>query len=250
MNVKDYRKQVEAELSAGVTPAAAGPPEAAPPQQNWDEAIRRLADPTVAVDVRKEAAQLLQAGTFLGAQFSEYRPRYVAALRTAATDADPELRRSALDVLVNFSDEFARQKLVEGLQGTGEELVPPAAALGLLARDDHLSASAVARELLGKSVDFHTRAQAVRVLGSDPGAKELLSGLMNDKTEFREVRRASAVALRGLDNDAFEKNAREILRDGSDFSDIKATVGGALERAGVRIDIDRTSFDEGSRTEE
>jgi HEAT repeat protein len=180
--------------------------------------------------------QLLQAGTFLGAQFAPLRPEYIAALRAAATAVDPELRRSALDVLVNMKDEFARKKLLEGLQGIGEALVPPAAALGLLARDDHGSASAIARDLLTKSADGAIRAQAARVLGSDPGATELLSEIMNDKMEFREVRRASAVALKSLNPKLFEQGALDILKDGDDFKEIKSTVGGALGRDGISFD--------------
>ena len=237
MNVKEYRRQIESQLNAAAVPEAAGADlaSAAAPQQRWAEAIRQLADPHLDPEARKAALQVLQAGTFLGSQFAPLRADYVAALRTAATGAAADLRRSALDVLVNLKDEFARQKLVEGLRGIGEALVPPAAALGLLARDDHSSASAIARDLLNRAADIYTRAQAVRVLGSDPSAKSLLAEIMKNKEEFREVRRASAVALRSLDRQAFERTALDILRDHSDFEDIKSTVRGALEHAGVEV---------------
>jgi HEAT repeat protein len=235
MNVKDYRKQVEAQTGPRGSLESLDAVETveALPQQRWSDAIRQLTDPTLSPDIRKAAMHLLQAGTFLGAQFAPLRAEYIAALRTTATDADPELRRSALDILVNLKDEFARKKLLDGLQGQGEELVPAAAALGLLARDDHGSASTVARDLLATSADGPIRAQAARVLGSDPGATDLLSGIMKDKAEFREVRRASAVALRGLNPKMFEQGALEILNDGDDFKDIKSTVGGALGRDGI-----------------
>ena len=159
-----------------------------------------------------------------------------AALRTAATDTDPDLCRSALDMLVNFNDEFARQKLADGLRGIGEALVPQAAALGMLSRNDHNSATAIARDLLMGGADIATRAQAVRVIGSDPAATELLAEIMKNKSEFQEVRRASAVALKGLNPQAFQAGAIDILRDASDFKDIQSTVGGALERAGISLD--------------
>src|SRR3981189_3274032 len=120
MNVKDYRKQVEAQLGAAGSPGDASfASTAAPPEQHGADATRQLADTTLAPEVRKNAAKLLQAGTFLGAQFAPYHADYLAALRTAATDADADLRRSALDMLVNFNDEFARQKLADGLRGIG-----------------------------------------------------------------------------------------------------------------------------------
>src|ERR1039457_5578589 len=98
MNVKDYRSQVEAQLGAVGSPGNANFASAvAPPEQHWVDAIGQLADPTLPAEVRKNAAQVLQAGTFLGEQFAPYRADYLVALRTAATDADPDLRRSALD---------------------------------------------------------------------------------------------------------------------------------------------------------
>ena len=73
------------------------------------------------------------------------------------------------------------------------------------------------------------------MLGSDPAATELLTEIMKNKSEFREVRRASAVALKGLNPQAFQTGAIDILSDASDFKDIQSTVGGALERAGISL---------------
>ena len=72
--------------------------------------------------------------------------------------------------------------------------------------------------------------------GSDPAASDLLSGIMKDKDESREVRRAGAVALESLNPQLFQDGAAEILRDEGDFADIKSTVGGALERSGVSLE--------------
>lgn len=234
MNPKDYRRQVEAELQS--SDSGAGLQAAAPqqsPEQAWEQALAQLANPSVPADARLAALQQLQAGTFLGDQFAPYMPRYLAALREAAVDADDRLRHAALDVLINFKDEFARQRLVEGLRTSERALVPPAAALGLLARDDHASVGELARDMLARSDDAHVRAQAVRVLGADPQSKSLLSDIMKDKGEFREVRRASAAALWRLDPGRFESDATDILQDSSDYPEIKATISGALERAGV-----------------
>jgi hypothetical protein len=233
MNVKDYRSQVEAEL--GATAPSSSVPADASPAPNWADSIRQLADPKLPAEARKNAAQVLQAATFLGAQFAPYRADYIVALRTAAIDDDPDLRRFSLDTLVNLDDEFARQKLMDGLRGVGKALVPQAAALGMLARSDHNSATAIARDLLTGTADIATRAQAARVLGSDPSATELLAETMKDKSESREVRRASAVALKGLNPQAFQAGAIDILRDATDFKDIQATVGGALERSGISV---------------
>jgi len=230
MNVKDYRQQVEAQLRSVRTQFESAS------QPNWTDALNQLSDPHADIGARRAALRTLQAGTFLGSQFAPVRPQYIAALRQAATDPDAGLRHAALDALVNLKDEFARQKLVEGLRDGEKALLAPAAALGLLARDDHGSASSLAREILASAADIATRAQAVRVLANDPSAKPLLSQIMSDKSEFSDVRRASAVALRALDSSTFATTARNILSDHRDFPEIKATVQGALERAGEPVD--------------
>jgi HEAT repeat protein len=248
MNVKDYRAQVEAQinLNSSRTLSAAPVTAAVSSEASWDEALAVLTNLGTSIDARKDALQVLQAGAFLGHKFDPVRARYADALRSAVTDPDPEIRHSALDVLIDGNDTFARQKLTDGLRGIATALLPPAAALALLARDDHGSASVIARDLLTNSVDQAARAQAVRVLGSDPNATGLLADIMKDKDEFREVRRAGAVALRGLNPQLFQDHAVEILRDGADFDDIKSTVGGALERSGISLDQVRSggSFDE------
>jgi HEAT repeat protein len=234
MNVNDYRQQVEAELSNTTRTASLsdGPDT---PAATWQHALSKLANPSSSADEKKQAVQALQAGTFLGHEFDAVRPQFVEALRKAVTDPDDGLRHLALDILVSMKDDFARQRLTESLQGQTTPLIRPAAALALLARDDHNSASTIARDMLARSVDPATRAQAVRVLGSQAGAVQELAEILRNKDEFREVRRASAVALKGLDPGRFQQDAAAILSDGNDFQDIKSTVGGALERAGLAI---------------
>jgi HEAT repeat protein len=234
MNVNDYRQQVEAALrNTTRTASLSGGPDT--PAAVWQQALSQLASPSSSADEKKQAVQALQAGTFLGHEFDSVRPQYVEALRKAVTDPDEGLRHLALDILVSMKDDYARQKLTESLQGQTAPLIRPAAALALLARDDHNSASTIARDMLAKSGDPATRAQAVRVLGSDKGAIQDLADILRNKDEFREVRRASAVALNGLDPERFQQDAAAILSDGNDFQDIKSTVGGALERAGHAI---------------
>lgn len=239
MNPKDYRRQVEDELRATSVPNTASARSAPEPSamQDWTSDIKHLADASLDPAHRHAALQRVQAGTFFGSQFAPHRAAYIQALRSAATSNDAELRHSALDILANLKDDFARQKLAEGLRGTAQALVPPAVALSLLARDDHGSAADIARELLTSGADVATREQAARALAADPSSKNLLSERMRDKAEFREVRRASAVALRSLDPQAFLEGARDILADADEFRDIKATVHGALERAGVPISV-------------
>lgn len=226
MDAKSYRAQISAELATDFAQPAPLP------EPMWDEDIKILADPASDLDGRKAALKSLQAGMFQGSTFAPYIPEFLAALRkiAVAPDIDIDLRSSAFDSLTNLKDDFAREQLTAGLEGTAPALLPPAAALGMLARDDHGSALGIAHNLLTSDADVHVRAQAVRVLGSDPSSVLLLSTLLQDKAEFREVRQASAVALHGLSPTAFDTVANAIRADRQDFSDIKTTVGNALDR--------------------
>lgn len=232
MNPRDYRRQVEAELresspTGGRAAVVSSGLRAGP---DWARDLEELMDAARNPRDREAALWRLQAGTFLVGQFAQHRARYIQALQNAATDPDEGLRRAALDVLANSKDDFARRTLVEGLENPGKALVSPAVALGLLARDDHGAATGFARSFLTSKGDPATRAQAARVLAADPASRSLLAERMRDKDELREVRRASAVALRSLDPDTFRALARDILADASDYQEIKTSVRGALER--------------------
>lgn len=233
MKARDYRRQIEQEAAgrADAVPATV----AQEPADAWPGEIALLADPTAPTEDRLDALQSLQAGAFLGTHFEPYQPGFVDSLRRAATDANEQIRREALDTLANMKDEFARQKLIQGLTDAAEALVPPAVALGLLARDDHGSVSGIARNILESDAGRHVKAQAVRLLGADPNAHDLLVRLMQDKDEFREVRRASAAALQNLNPAAFAAKAQEILADETDFEDIRSSVSGALHRASISL---------------
>lgn len=232
MNAKEYRRQIEAAQRAAAPTVSRGAV-AAPGVRggpDWAKDLEALMDSTRDPRAREAALWRLQAGTFLAGQFGQYRARFTQGLQTAATDSDEGLRHAAFDVLANQKDDFARRKLTEGLDDPSKALVSPTVALGLLARDDHGAATRFARTFLRGEHDPDIRAQAARVLAADPASSALLAERMGDKDEYREVRRASAVALRSLDPDGFRSLARGILADDSDFPEIKATVRGALER--------------------
>ncbi|MBR0901355.1 HEAT repeat domain-containing protein [Bradyrhizobium liaoningense] len=234
MKAKDYREQVAAELGpATQTESAAAPAPVEPPVAAWRAALVSLASSSSSADTRKEALQLLQSGSFLEREFEPVRAEYVEALRRSASDPSEDVRRYALGILMGQKDDFARRKLVEGLQGTAAALLPPAAALSLLARDDHASVGAVANQILKSNTDPAVRMQAVRVLARDPSSVQGLEEILHNKDEFREVRRAGAVALKNLAPDRFAKSATTILNDQNEFPDIKSTVGGALELDGI-----------------
>ncbi|WP_051383157.1 HEAT repeat domain-containing protein [Bradyrhizobium sp. WSM3983] len=239
MKAKDYREQVAARLGTATQATFAAPTTPEPPVVAWRAALASLSSPSSSADNRREALQLLQSGTFLEREFDPVRAEYVDALRRSTSDPSEDVRRYALGVLMSQKDDFARSRLVEGLQGTAAALLPPAAALSLLARDDHASIGAVANQILKSNTDPAVRMQAVRVLARDPSSVQGLEEILHNKDEFREVRRAGAVALKNLDPDRFVQSATTILNDENEFPDIKSTVGGALELDGIVPNVTR-----------
>jgi hypothetical protein len=226
MKVRDYRREVEAELERTQARAATerrGP--AVADAETWEAALATLKDRLAKPESRLAALYTLQAGAFDLAKFAPFAAAFVAALQTIAqaVDETAELRRAALDHLANTGDTIASRVLIEGLEGSQPAAVPPAAALEMLARDDHGSAVRIARKMLDVSEEVQVREQAVRILGSDPTSADRLETMMKDTGEANAVRRASAVALRALSPNAFGTAAHTVLGNEAD-TEIDATV--------------------------
>jgi len=233
MNVKEYRRIIEERLAEARGGALESMPRAiVPPQERAKAALLTLSDSEAPSDQRVAALAILNAASFDVTAFASMNAELTGALQRVATDEDasPELRRDALETLVVDHDEIARDVLERAVAGSGA--VSPAVALGLLARDDHGSAVDLARDTLASSDDPAVRAQAVRIIGNAPDSTETLRTLIRDKDEDREVRRASAIALRALQPDIFETEATRILKDTSDFPEIRSTLEGVMQRQG------------------
>ncbi len=233
MKASDYRKQVELRLEQQQENAleSAGRP-TSPPHSEAGTALAALQSPDSDTETRAAALDVLRAASFDVVNFAEHTAAFHAALQQIAVNssADPELRRDALEILVSEQDDVARQVLQAAITDPQSGAVPVTIALSLLARDDHGAAVDLARQVLQTSEDSGERAQAIRILGTVPEAAEELGRLLGNKGEAREVRKASAVALRALSPDAFEAQARRMLEDTDDFPEIRATLNGVLRR--------------------
>src|SRR6476620_5970938 len=133
-----------------------------------------LRDRSQPVETRLEALQSIQAASFAIRDFDSIRPEYIAALRQAAEDQDPELRQRALGILARDHDGFAQEALLTGLRDPARALVKPDKALQLLNYDTHAGVYPLAREIMQTSDDESTRREALRVLAGDPASAPLL----------------------------------------------------------------------------
>jgi hypothetical protein len=244
MDVNDYRKAYEAELAANASrpapggAAAAGRPLAgaqgsASPRAELGERIpallATLRDAAQPVAVRIAALKAISAARFLGGLFAPFRVDFLNALRQIAQPGtDPALCEGALAILAVEKDSDAQQRLRSGLQTPQSALVSPATALQLLSYDDHANLADLALDIFHKAADLGTKEAALRVLATNAKSQDLFAKLLQDKSQPRSLRALSVTGLNFLNPQKFAEIAQKIVKDHSDFEDIRASALGAL----------------------
>lgn len=256
MNVKEYRRQVERELAAArpkvprpksvpARPVTTGFVLTRPSlpatdrfavvadteSVDWIPALlTKLGSRRLAASTRLAAFRQLATATFLGEQFSPFKPAYLDAMRKLLSEpqASRELRVAAISVLAGEKDPTAQGQLKTGLLHPAVAIVPPATALALLSLDDHSDAAPIARLMFERASDVDTREAALRALSTDPAAEDLLASVAEDKDADRDLRAMGAAALHCLNPRRFAQVARAIILDDDDFDDIRATSVGAF----------------------
>lgn len=194
--------------------------------------LKVLRDTGKPVEVRMAALQSLGAAAFSVADFDSVNPEYIAALREVSTDSEEQLRRRALGILTRNKDGFAQKKLLTGLKDPTKALLPPEKALQLLGNDVHTDAYPVAREIVKNPPSDEAKREALRLLAADAKSAPLFEKVLRDKKELRENRQLAASALHSLKPEKLQQEALRILKDKSDYADIKATCLTALDQFG------------------
>jgi hypothetical protein len=193
-----------------------------------DMVVGLLGDSAEPEVLRLAALRVLQQISFSGSAFYQKRPEVFDALRAVIDDQDASLRQEALEILAQNYDEYAQRRLLEGLEDSSQALVSPEKAIQLLGYDIHAEHYPILRDIVQNPPSPEAKEEAVRLLAADPTSKELLTALLKDKDERREVRNASAAALQSLAPAEFEEQAKEILYDTEEYNDLRATAINAL----------------------
>jgi hypothetical protein len=241
MNVDDYRKAYAAQMakdspgatdSSGPRAVAGSPAGDHAPAEHGDWIAQQIAtfgNLSLPAEVRLDALRDIQTATFSGPSFAPYRASYRDALRkVAAEDKNEELRTGALEYLAFGKDDFARQLLLRGLENTAQALVSTAKAIQLLAHDDHGVAIPIARRVVNGDYDVGAKAEALRVLASDPQSDGLLASILSDRSQAQPLRSISAAALRILNPQRFVQVAQKIAVDQHEDDKVRANTLGAL----------------------
>jgi hypothetical protein len=219
-----------------------------PSDTGFRQHLANIRDPTLPPETRLASMKALRAGAFLGPHFDAYRADFQQALREVATDPDSGIRMRALRYLASKKDAFAQELLIQGLRNPERALISDVAALELLGTDDHAAIAPLARDILRRDSDPEAKVAALRLLSSDPAARDFLTALMKDKSESKEVRRASAAGLHTLDPTTFRQVAQEIVADATDFREIRAASRSGLTLLGESPQVRPTRLGASSRS--
>jgi hypothetical protein len=226
------RKVKKKALTRKQKAAASTPIQVAKNTDDVRRLLKVLRDTSKPIEVRMAALQSLGAAAFSVAGFESMHGDYIAALREVSTDSHEQLRRRSLGILMRNKDGFAQKKLLDGLKDPAKALLPPEKALQLLGNDVHAEAYSAARAIVKKSPNKEAKREALRLLAGDPKSVPLFEKALRDKKELRENRQLAASALHSLNPEKLQQQALKILKDKSDYADIKATSLAALEQFG------------------
>jgi hypothetical protein len=173
--------------------------------------LELLRDGTAPPDARIAVLNLMQQISFGAASFRAIRPDYLATLRSIITDPDAQLRDQAISILAQHKDEYVQRHLIEGLEGHSAPLVPVAKALQGLGYDLHAEHFPLLRRTIEDPPSRAAKEEAIRLLAADPDAADLLTSILQDRSESPEARKLSAIALRTAAPDQFAQQVRQIL---------------------------------------
>jgi hypothetical protein len=194
--------------------------------------LKILSDASEPLPLRLTALQVVQAASFAVVKFNQWRPSYLAALRAASEDPDPELRQRVLGVLAREKDARTQQRLLAGLSEPAKALVPPEKALQLLSYDVHADAYSAARKIVAEPPNEASKHEALRLLAADARSAPLFESLLRDKKETPEVRQISASALHALSPEKLQSAGRDILMDETENDHVRAVSLTALTQFG------------------
>ena len=211
-SIQDYRNELR---SSTVAPGSESRSRGA---QSLEETLDRLADVNTAPEQRTGALLLLKAQALSHSSFSEWRPLFLDALRSASDSENKPLRELAFETLTSYEDKETQQRILDGLMNPSVALIPKDFALRLLSQDPHSSAHEAARLYAEDDSDEAVRLEALRVLASDPGSVERFAALLIDGNQPEEIRTLAATALSSLDRGRLGTAAASM-----------ASRGGALE---------------------
>jgi tyrosinase len=207
-----------------------------------------VADTEAAPDLRKAAFDALLKASFGSRIFMAIRPEILDKFRGLISDKVQELREEVIAYLARNKDEYVQRALLNGLKDPKTALVSEEKAVHYLGYDLHASIFPILRDVVRKSSNNESRAEAVYLLANDKESAGLLQDVFNNRKERFDIRKNSLLALNVLQPDLFTEIARRTAIDNSESEDIRTISINALAHAPDTDNKAETSFDETLRT--
>lgn len=195
-------------------------------------AIKKIGDTSAPPDLRKACWNAVIANSFSSPYFMAKQPELNAALKGIAEDKHYEMRERAISYLAQNKDEYIHRKLIDGIKDPAKALVSEEKAINLLGYDIHAGIYPVLKNVIEKSSNSDARVEAIHLIGNDPGSKELLTKVFNNKRERYDVRAGCATALKTYHPDEYVKVAKTCVLDEKENDNIRAVCLNGLAHSG------------------
>jgi HEAT repeat protein len=189
-----------------------------------DALLTILTDASQPVELRRAALGGLEGNSFRTGKFQSRRAEFTAALKQVMDDPDEQLRERSVEILAVQKDVDLQRRLIEGLRDESVAIVPPQRSVELLGYDPKPDYFDVLRDVVQAHADPGTRREAIRLLATDQGSRELIDGVVRDKEEPVALREAGAAALQAMAPQEFEQTAQDIVMDDDDDDELRAVV--------------------------
>ena len=151
---------------------------------------------------------------------------YKNALKTIIEKDNKSLRLSALETLALEKDDYAQRRLIESLEKKDHNFIAPEIAIQLLSYDLHADHFPLLRRIAKDAPNPIAKKEALRNLGNDEKAKDILVEVAGDGNEDRETRHAAVTALHSLHPEIATEHSKKIIieEEGEHLDDLKTAL--------------------------
>jgi hypothetical protein len=204
------------------------------------DVLRVLSDRAAPRELRIAGADVVQRLMISSPTMRRRRPELLGTLRRLTDDPDAELRERAFTVLTSHGDDFASQRLIDGLRVPERAVLPPEKSARLLAQNPHGDHRGVFLAMLRRPPNQETEVEMIRGLGGFWPARDALAARARDPSLSKEVRSAALQSMLSTDKTGFMRVAIEVVEQEQSPSDVRALaidgIGVARQTPGVAFD--------------
>ncbi len=178
-----------------------------------EKVLAILANENSPVVLRNTAMVVLRGLRFSSLLFLNKKPQYLTVLRQLINSNLESLKMPAMEELAQRNDSILQEKLVQGLKTGSNEITSAENAIQLLSYDTHGSFHNLLLEIAENPPSKGALKEALRNLGTEPKAKDILIKTLEDNSEDPEIRHVSATSLVNLDKTKMESISKNLILD-------------------------------------